>query len=109
MLLMSFSKSIPGGAFNRPMETFGYGTDVPVEFIVCECTLNAIKINFIWVQTKPKYMTKCVCVCVATTWGHVEERKQEMPDVHQLDLSVAGEHMSDWGVPPLLSHDLSAL
>lgn len=26
----------------------------------------------------------------ATTRGHLEERKQEMPDVHQPDLSVAG-------------------
>lgn len=32
-----------------------------------------------------------VCVCVVATRGHMEERKQEMPDVHQLDLSVTGE------------------
>lgn len=35
----------------------------------------------------------------------MEERKQEMPDVHQPDLSVAGEQRSRLGVP-LPSHDL---
>lgn len=33
--------------------------------------------------------------------GHVEERKQEMPDVHQPDLSGAGEQEGKPGVPPL--------
>lgn len=46
----------------------------------------------------------CVCVCVSTTQGHMEERKQEMPDVHQLDLSVAGEQRGRMGVRPLPSH-----
>lgn len=36
----------------------------------------------------------------ATTPGHLEERKQEMPDVHQPDLSLAGEPEEKPGVPP---------
>lgn len=36
--------------------------------------------DFVWVY-----------VCVVATRGHMEERKQEMPDVHQLDLSETGE------------------
>ena len=49
-------------------------------------------------------------VYVATTRGHMEERKQEMPDVHQPDLSVAeGEPGCRLGVPPPLSHDPSAM
>lgn len=49
-------------------------------------------------------------VYVATTRGHMEEREQEMPDVHQPDLSVAeGEQGFRLGVPPPPSHDPSAM
>lgn len=34
---------------------------------------------------------------MATTRGHMEKRKQEMPDVHQPDLAVAGEQEEDPG------------
>lgn len=34
---------------------------------------------------------RCASVHWATTRGHMEERKKEMPDVHQPDLSGAGE------------------
>lgn len=36
-------------------------------------------------------LSECMCICETSTRGHMEERKQEMPDVHQPDLSVAGE------------------
>lgn len=39
----------------------------------------------------------------------MEERKQEMPDVHQPDLSVAGEQECRLGVPPEPSHDPPAM
>lgn len=66
--------------------------------------------NFKWAQMS-KRMHKCssVCVCVATTRGHMEKRKQEMPDVHQPDLSEAGEQECRLGVPPLPSHDPPAV
>lgn len=34
---------------------------------------------------------------MVTTRGHMEEKKQEMPDVHQPDLSVAGEQGENLG------------